>query len=114
MLSLVAYDIADPKRLARCARVCEDYGVRVQYSLFECRLEHSEFADFWLQLLAEIDETEDRLVAYQIDARAAKETEPRAPWSAASKSSATWYDLIPSSQSAIQVTTSMPSKMAGS
>ena len=74
MLSLVAYDIADPKRLARCARVCEGYGVRVQYSLFECRLEDTEFADFWLQLLAEIDETEDRLVAYQIDARAAKET----------------------------------------
>ena len=74
VLSLVAYDISDPKRLARCARVCEDYGIRVQYSLFECRLEDSEFATFWLQLLAEIDETEDRLVAYQIDARAAKET----------------------------------------
>jgi CRISPR-associated protein Cas2 len=74
MLSIVAYDICDNKRLARVAAVCEDYGVRVQYSIFECRLEEHEFEDFWLQLLMEIDEKEDRLVAYKIDARCAKET----------------------------------------
>ena len=74
MLSLVAYDIADHKRLARVARVCEDFGVRVQYSIFECRLEEPDFDDFWLQLLEIINEQEDRLVAYKIDARCAKET----------------------------------------
>lgn len=74
MLSLVAYDISDPKRLARVARVCEDFGVRVQYSIFECRLEETEFTEFWLRLLGQIDEEEDRVVAYKIDARCAKET----------------------------------------
>jgi CRISPR-associated protein Cas2 len=74
MLSLVAYDITDPKRLHRVARVCEDWGVRVQYSLFECRLEEPQFAQFWRQLLAEIDPDEDRIVAYKIDARCARET----------------------------------------
>ena len=74
MLSLVAYDIADHKRLARVAKICEDFGVRVQYSIFECRLDDDEFTDFWLKLLEEIDEAEDRLVAYKIDARSAKET----------------------------------------
>ena len=74
MLSVVAYDIADPKRLARAARVCEDWGVRVQYSIFECRLEEAEFQEFWLQLSMEIDEDEDRIVAYKIDAKCAKET----------------------------------------
>ena len=74
MLTLVAYDICSPKRLARVAGVCEDFGVRVQYSLFECRLDETDFADFWLKLLEEIDEGEDRLVAYMIDARCAKET----------------------------------------
>jgi CRISPR-associated protein Cas2 len=74
MLTLVAYDISEPKRLARVARVCEDYGVRVQYSIFECRLDENEFTDFWLNLLERIDEEEDRLVAYRIDARSAKET----------------------------------------
>jgi CRISPR-associated protein Cas2 len=74
MLTLVAYDISEPRRLSRVARVCEDYGLRVQYSLFECRLEEEEFQNFWLKLLDEIDEREDRLVAYKIDARSAKET----------------------------------------
>jgi len=74
MLILLGYDISDPKRLARVARVCEDYGVRVQYSFFECRLEEAEFQDFWLNLLCEIDEGEDRLVAYKIDAKSAKQT----------------------------------------
>jgi CRISPR-associated protein Cas2 len=74
MLTLVAYDIAEPKRLGRVARLCEDFGVRVQYSVFECRLEESTFADFWLGLLELIDEEEDRVVAYKIDARCAKET----------------------------------------
>ncbi|MBI4328156.1 MAG: CRISPR-associated endonuclease Cas2 [Chloroflexi bacterium] len=74
MLTLVAYDISEQKRLARVAKVCEDYGVRVQYSVFECRLDEDEFSDFWLKLLEEIDEDEDRLVAYKIDARSAKET----------------------------------------
>lgn len=74
MLTLVAYDIADHKRLARVATVCEDFGVRVQYSLFECRLEDPEFQRFWLALIDEIDEAEDRLVAYRIDAKCAKQT----------------------------------------
>jgi CRISPR-associated protein Cas2 len=74
MLTLLAYDITDDKRLRRVANVCEDFGVRVQYSVFECRLEESEFTDFWLKLLEVIDEKEDRLVAYKIDARSAKET----------------------------------------
>ena len=74
MLTLLAYDITEPKRLARVAKVCEDFGVRVQYSLFECRLEDPEFQRFWLRLIDEIDENEDRLVAYRIDAKCAKET----------------------------------------
>lgn len=74
MLTLVAYDISNEKRLRRVAETCENFGVRVQYSLFECRLEESEFAKFWLELLEHIDEDEDRLVAYKIDARSARET----------------------------------------
>ncbi len=74
MLTVVAYDISDPKRLSRVAHICEDYGLRGQYSIFECYLDEDEFADFWLKLLDEIEEHEDRLVAYKIDARSAKET----------------------------------------
>ena len=36
---LVSYDISDPKRLRRVARALEGYGVRLQYSVFECPLD---------------------------------------------------------------------------
>jgi len=35
---IVAYDICDPKRLRKVAKVCEDFGMRRQYSVFFCRL----------------------------------------------------------------------------
>lgn len=74
MLTLIGYDITDHKRLARVARICEDYGLRVQYSLFECRLDESDFEELWLKLLFEINDREDRIVAYQIDAKSAQKT----------------------------------------
>jgi len=75
MLTVIAYDISEPKRLVKVANICQDYGVRVQYSIFECYLEPADFNELWLNLLEVIDEDEDRLVAYKIDARSAKETE---------------------------------------
>ena len=74
MLTIVAYDIAVPKRLSKVAKLCEEFGIRVQYSIFECHLTEEEFDDFWLRLLDLIDEGEDRLVAYRLDAKNAKRT----------------------------------------
>jgi CRISPR-associated protein Cas2 len=73
MLTLIAYDITDHKRLARIAKVCEDWGVRVQYSVFECRLEATAFDRFWDTLQAHIDQKEDRLVAYPVCLRCARD-----------------------------------------
>lgn len=67
MLRLIAYDIADPKRLRRIAEACEDYGVRVQKSLFECWLEEPRFDQLWARLQTEIKAEEDSLAAYVID-----------------------------------------------
>ena len=74
LLARVAYDISHPRRLARVAAVCEDFGIRVQYSLFECRLEPPEFERLWARLLREMEPSEDRIVAYPLDARCARET----------------------------------------
>ncbi len=74
MLILVAYDVTDAKRLRKVAEVCEGYGVRVQYSLFECRLDHEAVEMMWNELLEEIDESEDRLVMYRLDAKSAGRT----------------------------------------
>jgi len=66
MLTVVAYDITDQRRLRQIAKICEDYGVRVQYSVFECRLEADKFDKFWNDLLDTIDFSTDRLVAYKV------------------------------------------------
>jgi CRISPR-associated protein Cas2 len=67
MLRLIAYDIADDRRLRRVAKVCEDFGVRVQKSLFECWLDEDRFEEMWSRLLDEMNEKEDYVVAYPID-----------------------------------------------
>lgn len=73
MLTIVAYDITEPRRLRQIAKICEDYGVRVQYSVFECRLEAHRFDAFWAELLGAIDAATDRLVAYKVCAACAQE-----------------------------------------
>lgn len=74
MLILVGYDISHPRRLQKVAKTCEDFGIRVQYSFFECHLQEREFERFWSLLLDLIDEDQDRLVAYRIDAKSARRT----------------------------------------
>lgn len=73
MLALVAYDITDPKRLVKVAKLCEDFGFRIQYSVFECRLEAGAFDRFWTSLTDLIDQGEDRVVAYRICANCSRE-----------------------------------------
>lgn len=42
---LIAYDIADPKRLRRVCHLMEDHGERLQYSVFLCDLSIAELAE---------------------------------------------------------------------
>jgi len=66
MLHLVAYDIRHPRRLRRVAKVCEDFGIRVEYSVFECDLSEEQFTHLWESLMTEIDPDEDTILAYRI------------------------------------------------
>ncbi len=66
MLYLVAYDIRDSKRLRRVAKTCQDYGLRVEYSVFECDLAEEVFGQLWRELLAAMDPEEDAILAYRI------------------------------------------------
>lgn len=54
MNMIVAYDIADPKRLNRVAKIIKDYGVRVQKSVFEVDVDRRRFQEMWLRVCAEI------------------------------------------------------------
>lgn len=79
-MKLIAYDVstidrAGQKRLRRVARACEDYGVRVQKSLFECKVGKTEWAVLRNRLLKEIDGEHDSLRIYHLHEDTGKETE---------------------------------------
>lgn len=74
MLILIGYDISSPRRLQKVATLCLDYGVRTQYSFFECQLDALEFDTLWSSLNELIDPAEDKLVAYSLDAKSARKT----------------------------------------
>ncbi len=66
MLRLIAYDIANPSRLRKVSIACKDFGIRVEYSVFECDLSEELFDMFWARLSGIIDHDEDRVLAYRI------------------------------------------------
>jgi CRISPR-associated protein Cas2 len=80
MLILVTYDVstvekAGQRRLRRVAQVCEDYGVRVQKSVFECQVGQKEWVRLRDRLLREIKVEEDSLRFYSLDEKAVQRIE---------------------------------------
>jgi CRISPR-associated protein Cas2 len=59
---LVAYDIADPKRLRKVARTCEDFGLRRQFSVFFCRLSATDLVRLRSRLYDIIDLDRDQVL----------------------------------------------------
>jgi CRISPR-associated protein Cas2 len=59
---LVSYDICHPKRLRRVAKVLEGYGVRLQYSVFECPLDEMRLAQAKAALHELINHDEDQVL----------------------------------------------------
>lgn len=63
---LIIYDIADGKRLNRVARTLSDYGVRVQDSVFEVRLDEADLLVVTNRLLSLIDEKDDGIKIFPL------------------------------------------------
>jgi len=59
---IVTYDISDPKRLRGVARTLEGYGVRLQFSVFECLLDSMRLSKAKSALEAVIDASEDQIL----------------------------------------------------
>ena len=73
MLMLITYDVATGdsagrRRLRRVARACQDFGQRVQYSVFECQVDPAQWAALRSRLINEIDADEDSLRFYRLGA----------------------------------------------
>ncbi len=71
MLILVSYDVSTEfpegrRRLRRVAKVCLDYGQRVQKSVFECTVNEAQYEALERELLAEVNLDEDNLRLYRL------------------------------------------------
>ena len=64
MFIVVTYDIIDDKRRNRVAKTMEDYGTRVQYSVFECILEEAHLTEMVNTLTGHINHVEDSIRFY--------------------------------------------------
>ena len=63
---VVSYDITDDRRRARVAAALEDFGQRVQKSVFECHLEDAQVAALKARIETELDTACDRVRYYSL------------------------------------------------
>jgi len=66
---VVSYDVSTkdkggPRRLRRVAKTCEDYGQRVQNSVFECILDPTQWTKLKMNLLDLVELETDSLRFY--------------------------------------------------
>lgn len=71
MYVLITYDInttskTGQRRLRKVAKTCENYGQRVQNSVFECKINETQFRDIQNQLEKNIDKKVDSLRFYRL------------------------------------------------
>lgn len=76
---LITYDIADTDgagaaRLRRIAEVCEKYGQRVQFSVFECRLSPTRLTRLLGEIEDVIDQKSDSVIVYRFPGRISNAT----------------------------------------
>ncbi|MCB1584513.1 MAG: CRISPR-associated endonuclease Cas2 [Xanthomonadales bacterium] len=65
MYLLVFYDICDKKRLYRVAKLLLEYGIRIQYSVFEMKIKQKDLRTLQKQI-AHIINAEDKVHYYPL------------------------------------------------
>ena len=71
MMVLITYDVSTStaegrRRLRRIARSCEDWGQRVQFSVFECEVDPAQWTALRSRLISAIDPRMDSLRFYTL------------------------------------------------
>jgi len=77
---VLAYDVRDQKRLAKCARVARRYGDCLQYSIFVCDLSQGEIVKLLDELDAVINQREDRVVLIEVGEASGRRLRRRLTW----------------------------------
>lgn len=63
---IISYDISKDRKRARAANTIKDYGVRVQKSVFECRVKPDAFNELMAKLEKIIDRKTDSVLGYLV------------------------------------------------
>jgi CRISPR-associated protein Cas2 len=64
---VISYDISDNKLRTKLAKLLEGYGIRVHYSVFECRLEYERYRELFYKMKEfEAKFQEDSIRIYRI------------------------------------------------
>ena len=80
MLVLITYDVSvasagGARRLRTISKICLDYGVRVQNSVFECEVDPAQFTMLKNELLDAYDSDSDSLRFYSLGKRGRQRVE---------------------------------------
>lgn len=67
MYWVVSYDIPDDKRRTKVAKILEGYGLRAQYSVFECEIDAEQCAQLEERLRRVIEPREDDVRFYPLN-----------------------------------------------
>lgn len=63
---MFCYDISDPKRLTKTAKVLEKYGIRVQKSFFQAEIKEEIMQKISIEILKIIDINKDYFFLYPL------------------------------------------------
>lgn len=63
---VIAYDISDNIRRSRIVKVIERYGIRVNYSVFECMLTDCQFEKLKDKISRLMQPSEDNIIYYPL------------------------------------------------
>ncbi|MBM9521279.1 CRISPR-associated endonuclease Cas2 [Desulforhopalus vacuolatus] len=63
---LICFDISDDKRLRKVAREMENFGLRVQRSIFECHLDDDELMELQKRMARIIEADKDSIRYYSL------------------------------------------------
>ena len=66
MYYAIAYDITNDKRRNQVAKILKDFGMRIQYSVFECDTDRRAYLRLQDRLLDAINPQEDSVTFYHL------------------------------------------------
>lgn len=64
MFYIVSYDISSNKLRRKIAKELENYGIRVQCSVFECDLDNERYQEMYQKLIRLTSELKDRSIRF--------------------------------------------------